>query len=151
MATTGSGRHAFGARIRTADIAETVFGFCRQNAVGVLHTTFRPLSCKWFYLCPSCSQKRTLLFTEHLMNEVLLDLPHRQFVFTMPKALRPLSRHDRRLFAEVSRLIYTIISEFLMRLKLGLDIISPIRDFRWPRRCPETLGSRAHRYARRSS
>ena len=76
------------------------------------HDYFRPFSCKGFYLCPSCSQKRTLLFAEHLTNEVLLDLPHRQFVFTMPKALRPFFRHDRRLFAEVSRLIYTIISDF---------------------------------------
>ena len=79
---------------------------------GVLQTIFRPFSCKGFSLCPSCSQKRTLLFAEHLTSEVLLDLPHRQFVFTMPKALRPFFRHDRRLFAEVSRLIYTIISEF---------------------------------------
>jgi hypothetical protein len=30
----------------------------------------------------------------------------------MPKALRPFFRHDRRLFAEVSRLIYAIIAEF---------------------------------------
>lgn len=79
---------------------------------GCGHDYFRPFSCKGFYLCPSCSQKRTLLFAEHLTNEVLLDLPHRQFVFTMPKALRPFFRHDRRLFAEVSRLIYTIIAEF---------------------------------------
>ena len=83
---------------------------CTNRTCG--HDYFRPFSCKGFYLCPSCSQKRTLLFAEHLRNEVLLDLPHRQFVFTMPKALRPFFRHDRRLFAEVSRLIYTIISEF---------------------------------------
>jgi len=30
----------------------------------------------------------------------------------MPKALRPFFRHDRRLFADVSRLIYRIIDEF---------------------------------------
>ena len=42
---------------------------------------FRPFSCKGFYLCPSCSRKRTLLFAEHLTEEVLLNLPHRQFVF----------------------------------------------------------------------
>jgi hypothetical protein len=30
----------------------------------------------------------------------------------MPKALRPFFRHDRRLFAEVSRLIYDILAEF---------------------------------------
>ena len=83
-----------------------------RTPAGVLQTTFRPFSCKGFYLCPSCSQRRTLLFAEHLTCEVLLDLPHRQFVFTMPKALRPFFRHDRRLFAEVSRLIYAIITEF---------------------------------------
>jgi hypothetical protein len=33
-------------------------------------------------------------------------------VFTVPKALRPFFRHDRRLFAEVSRLIYNILREF---------------------------------------
>jgi hypothetical protein len=76
------------------------------------HDYFRPFSCKGFYLCPSCSRKRTILFAEHLTNEVLLRLPHRQFVFTMPKALRPFFRHDRRLFAEVSRLIYNILREF---------------------------------------
>ena len=76
------------------------------------HDYFRPFSCKGFYLCPSCSGKRTILFAEHLTNEVLLRLPHRQFVFTMPKALRPFFRHDRRLFSEVSRLIYEILREF---------------------------------------
>jgi hypothetical protein len=83
---------------------------CTNPACG--HDYFRAFSCKGFYLCPSCSQKRTLLFAEHLTEEVLLDLPHRQFVFTMPKALRPFFRHDRRLFAEVSRLVYAIITEF---------------------------------------
>ncbi|RLG30585.1 hypothetical protein DRN97_10355 [Methanosarcinales archaeon] len=54
---------------------------------------FRLFSCKRFYLCPSCSQKRTLLFAEHLTEEVLLSIPHSQFVFTFPKALRVFFRH----------------------------------------------------------
>jgi hypothetical protein len=60
----------------------------------------RPISCKGFDLCPTCSQKPTLVFAEHLTKEVLLELPQRQFVFTIPKALRPFFRHDRHLFAE---------------------------------------------------
>ncbi len=71
-----------------------------RPGVSPKRATFRP-----------CSQKRTLLFAEHLTNEVLLDLPHRQFVFTRPKALRPFFRHDRRLFTEVSRLIHTRYSD----------------------------------------
>ena len=89
------------------------------------HDYFRPFSCKGFYLCPSCSQKRTLLFAEHLREEVLLNLPHRQFVFTVPKALRPYFRHDRTLFAEVSRLIFTLIRDFYSKAA-GRELLSGI-------------------------
>lgn len=57
------------------------------------HDYFRPFSCKGYYRCPPCSQRRTLLFAEHLTNEVPLYLPHRQFVFTVPKALRPVNQY----------------------------------------------------------
>lgn len=49
---------------------------------------------------------------EHLTEEVLLKLPHRQFVFTVPKALRVFFRNNRKLFADISRLIFSIIKEF---------------------------------------
>jgi hypothetical protein len=89
------------------------------------HDYFRPFSCKGFYLCPSCSQKRTLLFAEYLTQEVLLDLPHRQFVFAIPKALRLFFRHDRRLFSEVSRLIYRLIQDFY-REAVGAELMTGI-------------------------
>jgi len=38
---------------------------------------FRPFSCRGFHLCPSCSQKRSLLFSEYLDEQLLLALPHR--------------------------------------------------------------------------
>ena len=47
------------------------------------------------------------------MNErLLLALPHRQFIFTFPKLLRPYFRHNRRLFAEVSQLSFAILQRF---------------------------------------
>jgi hypothetical protein len=57
---------------------------------------FRPFSCKSYLplggalrrLCPSCAQKRTLLLGEYLSENLLLTLPHRQFVWTIPKVLR---------------------------------------------------------------
>jgi hypothetical protein len=76
------------------------------------HEYFRPFSCKGFFLCPSCSQKRILLFAEYLDEGLLLALPHRQFVFILPKALRVFLRHDQRLFAMLSRLIFSLIAEF---------------------------------------
>jgi len=36
----------------------------------------------------------------------------RQFVFTLPKALRVFLRHDQRLFAMLSRVIFSLIAEF---------------------------------------
>jgi hypothetical protein len=81
---------------------------------------FRPFSCRGFHLCPSCSQKRSLLFSEYLDEHLLLALPHRQavqwpalgFVFTPPKALRIFLRYDQRLFGLISRLIFSLIAEF---------------------------------------
>jgi len=79
---------------------------------------FRPFSCKGFYLCPSCSQKRTLLFAEYLDEQLLLQLPHRQFVFSIPKALRVFFRHDQKLFGSVSSLIFSLLTQFY-RLAAG--------------------------------
>jgi len=56
---------------------------------------FRPFSCSVFHLCPSCSQKRTLLLGEYMNEQLLLRLPHRQFVFTLPKVLREASRGNQ--------------------------------------------------------
>ena len=76
------------------------------------HDFFVPLSCLCFYLCPSCHQKRTLLFGEQIANEVLLRLPHRQFVFTLPKALRVFLKHNRLLFSDISHLIFDLIQNY---------------------------------------
>jgi hypothetical protein len=73
---------------------------------------FRPFSCSVFHLCPSCSQKRTLLLGEYMNEQLLLRLPHRQFVFTLPKVLRVFFRHDKRLHGEISRLIYALVRDF---------------------------------------
>ena len=70
------------------------------------HVYFRPFSCKVFHLCPSCDQKRTLLYAEYLAQELLPLLPHRQFVFTIPKILRPILQNNKRLFGAVSGLIF---------------------------------------------
>ena len=69
-------------------------------------------ACKTWYLCPSCHQKRILLFSEHMANDVLLKLPHRQYVWCIPKALRIYFRNDKSLFADISKIIFSIINEY---------------------------------------
>lgn len=78
------------------------------------HELFLPFSCKQRYLCPGCHQKRIILLSEHLSEEVMLRLPHRQFVFTVPKLLRPYFKNDRKLFSGISKLIHKLISDFYM-------------------------------------
>jgi hypothetical protein len=87
-------------------------GVARIRCEDCGHSYFRPFSCKVFHLCPSCDQKRTLLYAEYLAEDLLLDLPHRQFVFTIPKILRPYFKSDKRLFGDVSKLIFSLLSEF---------------------------------------
>jgi hypothetical protein len=51
-----------------------------------------------------------------------LDLPHRQFVFTIPKILRPYFKSDKRLFGAVSKLIFSLLSEFFS-LAAGQELL----------------------------
>jgi hypothetical protein len=97
-------------------------GVARIRCPDCGHSYFRPFSCKVFHLCPSCDQKRTLLYAEYLAEDLLLDLPHRQFVFTIPKILRPYFKSDKRLFGEVSRLIFSLLSEFFS-LAAGQELL----------------------------
>jgi hypothetical protein len=83
-------------------------GIARIRCPECCFDRFRPFSCKSCLLCPSCAQKRTLLVGEYLSENLPLTLPHRQFVWTIPKALRVFLRHDRELFADLGRLLFDI-------------------------------------------
>jgi len=95
------------------------------------HDYFRPFSCKGLYLClrmqgratnevsdqASCSRKRTILFAEHLTNDVLLKLPHRQFVFTkVAFASRKPKVSDQRCRRRYSHTFATIVDSLLKSL-----------------------------------
>ena len=53
-----------------------------------------------------------LLFAQYLDEQLLLTLPQRQFVSSIPKALRIFFRHGQRLFAAVSFLIFSLLKQF---------------------------------------
>ena len=100
------------------------------------HEYFRPFAataefaCKSWYLCPSCdpqdvgsagedrmskslpTRKDSCFFRNTSGENVLLRLTHRQFVFTVPKLLRPYFKYDRNLFEEVSKIIFSVIRDF---------------------------------------
>jgi hypothetical protein len=53
-----------------------------------------------------------LLVGEYLSEDLLLTLPHRQFVWTIPKVFRVFLRHDRERFADLGRLTFDILRRF---------------------------------------
>jgi hypothetical protein len=62
-------------------------------------------SCKGRGLCPSCGAKRAAELAAFLSDEVVEEVGHARWVFTVPKMLwgEPL-RHDPRLPAQLERM-----------------------------------------------
>jgi len=68
-------------------------------------------SCKGRGLCPSCGAKRAAIFSELLQHKILADVPHAQWVFSVPKMLRPYFLFQRELLGELARLAYETVRE----------------------------------------
>jgi hypothetical protein len=81
-------------------------------------------SCKCRYFCPSCHAKRLAIWCDWLESELLLPIPHRQYVFSIPKRLRPYFLYDRRLLGMLSRVAYETLRDF-MHSTLGEDDVVP--------------------------
>jgi hypothetical protein len=107
-------------------------GIARVHRQDCEYDFFGPFLYKSFYLCSSCSQMRTLLFSEYLSEDLLLKLPHRQFVWTIPKCLRVFLKHDRYLHAELSRLIFHLLSAYFTEAagrKITPGVVSRLQAF----------------------
>ena len=70
-------------------------GCARATCDSCGHSEFIAFSCKKRGVCPSCDAKRSVLFAENLVNNVLLPASHQHLVFTIPKRIRPYFKFDR--------------------------------------------------------
>ena len=86
-------------------------GFARVRCPGCAHEFFVAFSCRGRCLCPSCHQKRALQTALWVSQEVCAAVPHRQFVFTIPKRLRIYFRFDRRLLGELCRAAWQVVRQ----------------------------------------
>jgi hypothetical protein len=77
-------------------------------------------SCKTRYFCPSCQAKRVAAFVEWVSTEILEVVDHRQYVWTIPKVLRPTFRRQRRLLGELVRCAWKSLREYT-KAQLGTD------------------------------
>jgi hypothetical protein len=72
---------------RYLDCGVFAHGAARAHCAECGHDALIVFSCKLRCLCPSCHQKRELLWVEWA-TELLAEVPHRQVVLTVPKRLR---------------------------------------------------------------
>jgi hypothetical protein len=68
-------------------------------------------SCKSRGLCPSCVAKRAAELAAFLHEEVLEEVGHAQWVFSLPKMLRPYFLYHRPLLGRLCRAAYETVRE----------------------------------------
>jgi len=89
-------------------------GFARVRCERCAAEFLLTFSCKGRGLCPSCGAKRAAAFAAFLKDEVLEEVGHAQWVFTIPKMLRPYFLHHRDLLGELCRAAYDTVRELMV-------------------------------------
>ncbi len=88
-------------------------GFARVRCRRCPQEFLVAFSCKGRGLCPSCGAKRAAELAAFLVDEVVEDVGHAQWVFTIPKMLRVYFLYHRELLGELSRAAAETVKELL--------------------------------------
>jgi len=99
------------ARYLDCGTVEAGFARLRCEACGV--EKLLTLSCKQRGICPSCDAKRAAAFAAFLKDELLENVGHCLWTFTLPKMLRPFFMRDRELLSDLARLAYETIQQLM--------------------------------------
>jgi hypothetical protein len=84
-------------------------GFARVKCHDCKHEYLLAFSCKRRHFCPSRHAKRVVQFGEFACSNVLKNVPHRHFVFSIPKIVRIYFLFDRSLLKELSRIAWEVL------------------------------------------
>ena len=90
-------------------------GFARVKCNECKEEYLLPFSCKCRYFCPSCHNRRVVEFGEELIEEVVSKVPHRQWVFSIPKRLRIYFLYDRKLLGKLAKCAWKVLKEYLRK------------------------------------
>ena len=86
---------------RYLDCGNPRCGFARIRCPDCGEERLLYFSCHSRGFCPSCHAKRLEEWGEWMREELLLDVPHRQVVFVIPKMLRIFFKYKRRLLGKL--------------------------------------------------
>ena len=101
---------------RYLDCGNPRSGFARIRCPDCHGEHLLTFSCKTRGFCPSCHAKRREEWGRWVRETLLLDVPHRQVVLTIPKTLRIFFKYRRRLLGELSRAAVRALSVYLEAL-----------------------------------
>jgi len=99
-------------------------GFARVRCPDCAEEYLLAFSCKTRELCPSCAAKRSAATAALLAEEVLEEVAHAQWVFVIPKMLRPYFLHHRELLGGLARAAWETALE-LMIAAVGDETFRP--------------------------
>ena len=88
-------------------------GFARIRCPECAEEFLLAFSCKTRELCPSCAAKRSAATAALLAEEVFEEVGHTQWVFVMPKMLRPYFLHHRELLGGLARAAWETVLELM--------------------------------------
>jgi hypothetical protein len=114
------------------DCGNPMCGFARIRCPDCGEERLLMFSCKTRGFCPSCHAKRREEWGEWMREELLLDVPHRQVVFTIPKMLRLFFRYERKLLNLLCLSAVRTLVEFLHAatgLELMPGVVAVIQTF----------------------
>ena len=100
-------------------------GFARVRCGACRAEFLVPFSCKGRGLCPSCAAKRAAALAAFLREEVLADVGHAQWVFSIPKMLRPYFLYHRPLLGRLCRAAYDTAREMIGAASLDGELPVP--------------------------
>jgi ribosomal protein S27E len=95
------------------DCGNPMSGFARIRCPDCGQERLLMFSCKTRGFCPSCHAKRCEEWGEWMREELLLDVAHRQVVFTIPKMLRLFFRFRRSLLSSLSLAAVQALMKYL--------------------------------------
>ena len=98
---------------RYLDCGTEEAGFARLRCDTCGTEKLLTLSCKQRGICPSCDAKRAAAFAALLKDELLENVVHCLWTFTIPKMLRPYFMYRRELLGDLVRLAYETIHELM--------------------------------------
>ena len=84
---------------RFLDCGDPREGIARYECGKCGHSIAVPFSCKTRLFCPTCHEKKTLLWIEDVQSSILLPVPHRFWTFSIPKRLRLYFMYNRKLLS----------------------------------------------------